>query len=58
MRVNLSTLPFFDFSRREFLKGAAATAGAFCWAPTSILTRGLRPGARPRPKARTIPIFF
>src|ERR1700727_2257958 len=29
MRVNLSTLPFFDFSRREFLKGAAATAGAF-----------------------------
>src|SRR6202522_2010375 len=29
MRVNLATLPFFDFSRREFLKGAAATAGAF-----------------------------
>ena len=29
MRVNLATLPFFDFSRREFLKGAAATAGVF-----------------------------
>jgi isoquinoline 1-oxidoreductase beta subunit len=29
MRVNQATLPFFDFSRREFIKGAAATAGAF-----------------------------
>lgn len=28
MRVNLETLPLWDFSRREFLKGAAA-AGAF-----------------------------
>src|SRR5439155_21685316 len=24
-----ATLPMFDFSRREFMKGAAATAGAF-----------------------------
>jgi isoquinoline 1-oxidoreductase subunit beta len=29
MRVNLAKLHIFDFSRREFLKGAAATAGAF-----------------------------
>jgi len=29
MRVNFATLPFYDFSRREFLKGAAASAGAF-----------------------------
>lgn len=29
MRVNLETLPFFDFSRREFMKTASAAAGAF-----------------------------
>jgi isoquinoline 1-oxidoreductase subunit beta len=29
MRVNLAKLHIFDFSRREFLKSAAATAGAF-----------------------------
>ncbi len=29
MRVNLAKLHEFDFSRREFLKGTAATAGAF-----------------------------
>src|SRR6266516_3185774 len=29
MRVNLATLPMFDFSRREFMKGAVATGGAF-----------------------------
>jgi isoquinoline 1-oxidoreductase beta subunit len=29
MRVDLAKLHVFDFSRREFLKGAAATAGAF-----------------------------
>lgn len=29
MRVNLSTLPLFDFSRREFLKSAGATTGVF-----------------------------
>ena len=29
MRVNFATLPFFDFSRREFLRGAAAVTGAY-----------------------------
>jgi len=29
MRVNFATLAMFDFSRREFMKGAVATAGAF-----------------------------
>jgi isoquinoline 1-oxidoreductase subunit beta len=29
MRVNPETLPFFDFSRREFMKTASAAAGAF-----------------------------
>ncbi|HTS13718.1 MAG TPA: xanthine dehydrogenase family protein molybdopterin-binding subunit [Candidatus Limnocylindrales bacterium] len=29
MRVNLATLPYFDFTRREFMKTASAAAGAF-----------------------------
>src|SRR5438128_3322424 len=29
MRVNFATLPIFDFARREFIKGAAATAAGF-----------------------------
>ena len=29
MRVNLDKLQAWDFSRREFLKSSAATAGAF-----------------------------
>jgi isoquinoline 1-oxidoreductase subunit beta len=29
MRVNFQTLPYFDFSRREFMKTASVAAGAF-----------------------------
>jgi isoquinoline 1-oxidoreductase subunit beta len=40
MRVNLAKLHAFDFSRREFLKGAAVTAGAFVLGAHVSLPKG------------------
>jgi hypothetical protein len=44
MRLNLATLPFFDFSRREFLKGAVGNSRRIRAGHLHpIFTRSLRP---------------